>query len=238
MQQKGDNVTNWIEKIPKKFVTKQTKDPTYKNHLIKPNSMILSVGATGVGKTNGSVVEFLHRKNGRFFEIIIFTGSSSDEVLYNFLASSIDGLKLIDDPLELPKIEHYKNIENKDFEKVIVFDDSCQSDKKVLKEIQKWFMMARKLGFTCIFLSQDYTSTPIFIRRNCHYLQLFKLTDMRDVKNILSKCALDVDLNTLKNMLNYATKERGQFLTIHLAGDVENKYRKCYNEVLNPNDFK
>jgi len=87
---KQDKVTNWFDHIPKEFKRASKKDPTYKV-MIKPNSMIVTIAPTGGGKTN-SVVEFLSRKNGRFYEIIIFTGSSKDEPLYNFLASRIDGL--------------------------------------------------------------------------------------------------------------------------------------------------
>jgi predicted ATPase len=194
-----DTVTNWFERMPKKYKAAKRADPTYPKHLIKPNSMMLVIGPTGIGKTN-AVVEFLNRKNEQCFEIIIFTGSSSDEPLYQFLQGFIDGLKITDNIAELPKIDDYKDSDNKDLEKLIIFDDSCMMDVKILKEIQKWFMCARKLGFTCIFLSQDYTSTPIFIRRNVHYLLIFKLTDTLDVNRILSKHAMDTDVHTLKGM--------------------------------------
>ena len=110
---KQDKVTDWYSQIPKEFKKQTKKDPTYKDHMIKPNSMIVTIAPTGGGKTN-SVVEFLSRKNGRFYEIIIFTGSSKDEPLYNFLASRIDGLQLIDDIASLPQIENYKDDDKKD----------------------------------------------------------------------------------------------------------------------------
>ena len=112
---KQDKVTNWFDHIPKEFKKASKKDPTYKDHMIKPNSMIVVIGQTGSGKIN-SVVEFLSRKNGRFYEIIIFTGSSKDEPLYSFLASRIEGLQLIDEIGELPRIENYKESESKDLE--------------------------------------------------------------------------------------------------------------------------
>ncbi len=90
-----DNVRNWMEAMPKQFKPVRKADPTYPKHLIKPSSMIVCIGPTGCGKTN-SVVEFLSRQNERFYEIIIYTGSSADEPFYQFLAGSINGLKLID----------------------------------------------------------------------------------------------------------------------------------------------
>ena len=193
---KQDKVTNWFEHIPKEFKKVSKKDPTYKDHMIKANSMIVVIGQTGSGKTN-SVVEFMSRKNGRFYEIIIFTGSSKDEPLYTFLASRIEGLQLIDEIGELPRIENYKESESKDLEKLIVFDYSVMLDPKLMKHICNWFMCARKLGFTCMFLSQDYVSTPTFIRRNAHYLQMFKLTDTSDARRILAKHAMDIDVSKL-----------------------------------------
>ena len=233
---KDDKVCNWMEKIPKQF--KRTMiDKTYPKHMIKPCSMIVSIGQTNSGKTN-SVVDFLNRKNGQFYEIIIFTGSSSDEPLYNFLASHITGLQLIDNVAELPNIDDYKDEERKDLEKMVVFDDSIMSDKKVLNAIAKWFMCARKVGFTCIFLSQSYHSIPTFIRRNAHYLHLFKITDVADMKKILSKHCMDVDLNTLKNMLKFASEEKGQFLNIALNEPKNVRYRKNFIQILDPNEYK
>ena len=41
------DITNWYEQLPKCFKKNNGKDQTFKNHLIKPNSMILISGATG-----------------------------------------------------------------------------------------------------------------------------------------------------------------------------------------------
>eukprot|EP01039_Chlorochromonas_danica_P006568 gene6568-7252_t len=200
--------------------------------------MIVTIGPTGCGKTN-SVVEFLHRKDGRFFEIIIYTGSSSDEPYYNYLAGAIDGLQLIDNVAELPNIDNYKTDESKDLEKLIVFDDSVKKygDEKVLKQIAKWFMCARKVGFTCMFLAQDYVSTPKFIRRQVAYLQLFKLTDQDDVGRILRKYASDTDVRTMRRMHNHCTQNNGEFLTIAVKDPVETKYRHNFIGMLDPDEF-
>jgi len=236
MNNKHDKVNNWYLKIPKQFNNNSGADPTYKSHLIKPNSMVLCVGKSGSGKTN-SIIEFLSRKNSRFYEIIIFTGSNTDEPLYNFLKARINGIQLIDDIKNLPKIENYKDTD-KSLEKLLIFDDTIMLDKKIMKEIEKFYMMARKLGFTCVFLAQDYHSVSTFIRRNINYLQLFKMADFKDMKNILSKYCTEIDIDTLKNMLNYATNEPMNFLTIAINEPENGKYRRNFNEILNPLEFK
>ena len=193
--------------------------------MIRPHSMILTIGQTGSGKTN-SIVEFLHRTSGKWYEIIIFTGSNSDEPIYNFLRNTIDGIIITNDPEELPKISDYEDSEDKGADKLVVFDDSVLGEPKVLKEISKWFMMARKLGFTCMFLSQDFHKVPPFIRRNVHYIQLFKMTDRRDLRQIFSKVAGDIPLEQMERMYDECTKSPGNFLTIDLrASTPAEKYR-------------
>lgn len=151
----------------------------------------------------------------------------------------MEGTQMIDDPSKLPMIEDYKDdTEYKKVPKCIIFDDCIMEDKRVLKVISKWYMCARKFGWTCFFLSQNYHSTPTFIRRNLMYLFLFKLSDMSDAKKILSKCCVDIDLDTLKNMLTYATSEPLNFLTIAINDPPNTRYRHNFDEILDPNQFK
>ena len=81
---KKDEIKNYYEIIDKTFQKKPKLDANFKSHYILPNSMICCIGGTGSGKTN-ALMEFLNRKNNAFYEIIIFTGSTTDEPLYNAL---------------------------------------------------------------------------------------------------------------------------------------------------------
>ena len=186
--------------------------------------MILSIGQTGSGKTN-AIVEFLHRTQGKWFEIIVFTGSNADEPIYNYLKDKIPDLVITNDPDELPKIEDYADCD-KTQPKLIIFDDSVMTEAKTLKIISKWFMSARKLCFTCFFLSQDYHKVPTFIRRNVHYLQLFKITDRKDLAKILDKVAGEIPIDKMMSIYEFATRNVGQFLTIDLrATTPSEKFR-------------
>jgi len=235
MNKPTNAVTNWYLQMPKQFKTPSMKDPTYKNHLIKLNSMCLVVGKTGAGKTN-SIIDFLHRANGRYYRIIIFTGSNKDEPLYHYLENSIDGIELIDDIHNIPTLEALKD-EDKTIPKLIIWDDSIMLDKKLLREIEKFYMCSRKFGWTNFFLSQNYISCPIFIRRNISYLMLFKICDMKDLKNILKTISGDISLDKLLNMMNYCTNEPLNFMTIAVNEPTASKYRKNFTEILDPNQF-
>ena len=79
-----DHIHKWYsiahEKLGKE--AEQIKpEKNFKNHLVKPCSMIGVIGATGSGKTT-AVIEMLSRKPDSFYEIIIFSGSSTQEPLY------------------------------------------------------------------------------------------------------------------------------------------------------------
>ncbi len=81
---RGKGLTDWI-KDWSKVVTKLEgegikKDKNYNKHMIKPCKMIASIGPTGSGKSN-ALLEFLSRKNGSFCEVILFSGSTTDEDL-------------------------------------------------------------------------------------------------------------------------------------------------------------
>lgn len=211
-----DKIQNWTEKVPKHLKNDCIKDKTYPKTLIKNNSMILAIGMTGSGKTN-SIVEYLSRTQGKWYNIIIFTGSNPDEPIYNYLKEAIPDIIITNDLEELPTIEQYADCD-KTQPKLIIFDDSVLSEPKTLKIISKWYMCARKLCFTCIFLAQDYHKVPVFIRRNVHYLQLFKMTDRRDLTRLFDKVAGEIPIDTMLKIYEKSTLHPGQFLTINLRG--------------------
>ena len=88
----SDKVKNWYNHLPKDLKRESKLDKNYKRHHIKPNSMICCIGGTGSGKST-SLIEFLSRKNEAFYDIIVFSGSTTDEPLINMLKSKIPEIK-------------------------------------------------------------------------------------------------------------------------------------------------
>jgi len=66
----------------------------------------------------------------------------------------------------------------KNEEQCIIFDDLL-GEKNANKQIEEFFKMGRKKGFTSIYLSQSYYKTPKFIRDN--------LTNVIIIKKILTE---------------------------------------------------
>lgn len=210
---KKDNINNWYEKIDKEFVRKPKIDKNYKEHYINPCSHCCLIGQTGSGKTN-ALIDFLRRKNNSFYKIIIFTGSTTDEPLYNFLQDKIPDLELYNDIDELPSLSEFDDDE-KEKEKLIIFDDFTDLKKQQMTKINEYLKSGRKMGFSCWCLAQNYTSIPKIITRNCQYFIIFKINDTCSLNNIIRNHNIDdIDKDIIKNCYTIATKDPHNFLMI------------------------
>ena len=78
-----DCIKDWYAIAGKGTNNSIKNDKNFKNHMVKPCSMVMMIGNTGSGKTT-ALVEFLSRKNDSFFRVIYFSGSTTDEPLLHF----------------------------------------------------------------------------------------------------------------------------------------------------------
>ena len=226
-----DQIKDWYKIAGKGQKDDSIKpDKNFKNHLIKPCSMISMVGSTGAGKTT-ALLEFLSRKNDAFYRIIIFSGSTTDEPLIKFLEKHIDGIELIDNADELPELTDM-NEEDKKTEKLIVFDDMINLKPKEKLKIQKWFNSARKYGFTCISMIQNYTDCPIQMRRNTMYWILFKLHDNNTIKQILRNHNQGYDKESIIQAYYASTRDPKNFFTIDLTANSPAPFRHNFIDVI------
>jgi hypothetical protein len=156
----------------------------------------------------------LKRKQDAFYNIILFTGSTSDEPLYNFLQSKIPEMETYNDINDLPSLSHYDD-EDKDQEKLIIFDDFTDLKKKDMAKINEYLKAGRKYGFSCFILGQNYTSIPKTITRNCQYFIIFKQNDNVTLNNIIRNHNTEnVDKEIFKKAYEYATRDPHNFLLI------------------------
>jgi hypothetical protein len=228
-----DKIKDWYEiaskgKTP---VTSIKPDKDFKKHFIKPSSMIAFIGPTGQGKTT-VLVEFMDRKRS-WTRIIIFSSCTVDELLLNFVKEKIEGVELIDDVNELPEINDVINEGDKSTEKLIVFDDIINLNKKELKKIEKWFNSARKAGWTCIAMCQNYTDMPTQMRRNTMYWILFRLNDMNTINQILKNHNNNGDSKELvKKAYFEATSAPKNFFMIDLSPLSQYRYRHNFLDII------
>jgi hypothetical protein len=192
------------------------KDKNFSKHMILPNSMIACVGGTGTGKTN-ALLNFLSLKNEAFTEVIIFSGSTTDEPLYQLLKKQMPAVQLYNDINEVPPLSSFED--NKDEEKLIVFDDMINLPKKDLTKINEFFTAGRKYGFTVFVMAQNFVSLPKIVTRNLQYFILLKIPETFTVNRILKLYnKWDVDFDLLKSWYNISTATPLNFFIIYTKG--------------------
>ena len=224
---KNDVITDWTKVFAKGEGLKQIEpDKNFEKHMIKPCKMVVIVGSTGAGKST-ALVEFMSRKNDSFVEIILFTGSTTDEILYRNLKHHIEGILITDKADELPELSSY-NDEDKTVERLLILDDIINCSPKELKKMMKWFNSARKYGFTVIALVQNFTDLPLQMRRNAHMFMVFRLNDARAVSNLLSTHSDGIDKEILKEIYYDITSKPNNFLTIDLTEHGSRRFRQNF----------
>jgi len=95
---------------------------------------------------------------------------------------------------------------DKDKNHLLVWDDLVLS--KDLSMVENYYIRARKLNVSVIFISQSYYRIPKIIRNNCSYMVLLKLSGEREVNMILKEFGLGVTKEELIEIYEYATQEK------------------------------
>jgi len=220
-----DKIKNYYDLLDKSLKRENKYDKNYKKHYIQPNSMICCIGGTGSGKTN-CLIDFLTRKNEAFYDIIIFSGSTTEEPLYNLLQERMPEIRMFNDINELPSLSEFDNDE-KGLEKLIVLDDFINLKPKEMKKLNEYLTAGRKFGFSVWCMAQNYTSIPKVITRNLHYIILFKLNDNVSINNIIKNHNIhDIDPGKFKGAYMRATSEPRQFLMIDMKGGKDKHLRQ------------
>ena len=221
-----DKIQNWYLKLDKKNQDAPTIDKNFKSHYILPNSRIAMIGGSGAGKTN-ALMEFLHRKEGAFYEIVIFT-SNPDEPLLKQLKEQIPEVVIITDIKDL-KPPDETELKKSKYEKLFVADDFITLKKKDITVIEQYAIAGRKFGWTTIFMAQNYTSIPKIILRQIEYFIIYRLNDNITINNVIRNHNIDnLPKDKFMKLYMYATNEPRDFFLVDLKGDPEHRYRKNF----------
>jgi len=217
-------VKDWYKEVK----NTNKKDKSFKNHEIEPNSIIGLIGQSGSGKST-ALIDFISRCPEKFTEIHLFSGSgsASTEPLYKLLKQKIPELETYDNVEEIPPLESF---EDKTSEKLIIFDDFLQLTPRQMNKLAQYATAGRKSGFTCIFMSQNYTSIPKVISRNFHYLWLFKIQDTVSVDTIYKNHVNGITKQQFRDLHRAITSQPRSFLMLDLR---KNELRKNFLQKIN-----
>lgn len=215
------------ERMPKDFLDK-VDNPNFELHKLKIPMRMCIVAPSGSGKTNfliNLISLFSKGKKGTFFSCNIIT-RNKDEPLYKWILTKTDQIIIKEGLSNTPKLDDFDKEKNH----LVVWDDLVLS--KDLSMVENYYIRARKLNVSVIFISQSYFKIPKVIRNNCSYMVLLKLSGQREVNLILSEFGLGITKDELMDFYAYATKEKFSPLIIDMEGDVTTRFRKGFDEIL------
>ena len=219
-------IVNMYEKMPKRFLD-NVENPNFHLHNLKIPLRACIVAPSGSGKSNllVNLLSLFCDGDGTFADMTIIT-RNKDEPLYRWLTDKCDQIRIVEGIHNTPKLDSMDKKENH----LVVWDDLVLS--KDLSMVENYYIRARKLNCSVIFISQSYFKIPKIIRNNCSYMILLKLSGQREVNIILSEFGLGVTKEQLIELYEYATKEKFSPLIIDLEADKEQRFRKGLKEVI------
>ena len=226
------HIVNWYEKIPKEMLD-DADNPNFHIHHLKIPFRMCVVAPSGSGKSN-FLVNLIHLfssgAKGTFSDITIIT-RNKDEPLYKYLTSKCDQIQIKEGIHNIPPLDKMNKKENH----LVCFDDLVLA--KDQSAIENYYIRARKLNCSVVYLSQSYFRIPKIIRNNCSYMVILKLSGNREVNLILSEFGLGVSREQLLAMYEYATKEKFSPLLIDLEQEPTKRFRKGFQDILEPSNY-
>lgn len=220
------HIVNMYERIPKEFLDK-VENPNFHLHKLKIPMRMCIVATSGSGKTNFliNLLQLFSVGEGTFQSLYIIT-RNKDEPLYKWLESVSDRIIIKEGVENTPQLDKF----DKDANHLVVWDDLVLS--KDLSKVEQYYIRARKLNVSVIFISQSYFKIPKIIRNNCSYMVLLKLSGNREVNIILSEFGLGITKDQLLNIYQYATREKLQPLLIDMEASPDERFKRGFLEVI------
>jgi hypothetical protein len=228
----SNKIINMYEHIPK-YLLNKPNNPNYNLHHLNLPFRMCIVAPSGSGKTN-FLVNLIHLfslgNEGTFSNIYIIT-RNADEPLYKWIMGKSDRIIIKEGLQNTPKLDDFDKDENH----LVVWDDLVLS--KDLSSVENYYIRARKLNVSVIFISQSYYKIPKIIRSNCSYMVLLKLSGQREVNMILSEFGLGISKEQLLDLYKYATSEKFSPLIIDFEEDIDKRFRKGLTEIIDINNL-
>jgi hypothetical protein len=222
-------IINWYEKMPKEMLDKAENPNKHIHGIDLPFRMCVSA-PSGSGKSNFllNLIHLFSKGEGSFADITIIT-RNKDEPAYNYLTSKCDQIQVKEGLHNVPNLDKM----DKKVNHLVCFDDLILA--KDQSPIINYYIRARKLNCSVVYLSQSFFDIPSIIRKNCSYMVFLKIGGLREIKTILRDFSLNCSKKQLIGMYDYATAEKlSPFIIDIEEKDRTHKFRKGFNEYLDP----
>ena len=219
-----NGMVDFYKSMPKKFLL-QSHNPNFKDHKLNLPFRMLIIGGSGAGKTQ-TLMNLIRIMNGTFNNIHIIT-KNRDEPLYNYLESKVDtGLSITEGIDSAPNLDDFDKKE----QSLIVMDDLVL--EKNQKQLEQYFIRARKLNCSLVYLSQSYFGVPKMIRMNLNYLIIKRLNTLQDLFRMLREYSLGVSKDVLVDLYQHSIQDNKQyFLLVDLDSEPKDRFRFNFLDV-------
>jgi len=223
-----NGMVDFYKSMPKKFLL-QSHNPNFKDHKLNLPFRMLIIGGSGAGKTQ-TLMNLIRIMNGTFNNIHIIT-KNKDEPLYNYLESKVDtGLSITEGIDSAPNLDDFDKKE----QSLIVMDDLVL--EKNQKQLEQYFIRARKLNCRLVYLSQSYFGVPKMIRMNLNYLIIKRLNTLQDLFRMMREYSLGVSKDVLVDLYQHSIEDNKQdFLLVDLDSEPKDRFRFNFLDVYDLN---
>ena len=223
-----NGMVDYYKVMPRKFLL-QSHNPNFKDHKLNLPFRMLIIGGSGAGKTQ-TLMNLIRVMNGTFNNIHIIT-KNKDEPLYNYLESKVDtGLSITEGIDSAPNLDEFDKKE----QSLIVMDDLVL--EKNQKQLEQYFIRARKLNCSLVYLSQSYFGVPKMIRMNLNYLIIKRLNTLQDLFRMMREYSLGVSKDVLVDLYQHSIQDNKQdFLLVDLDSEPKDGFRFIFLDVYDLN---
>lgn len=214
----NNDITNFYDMKEVRKHMKKTENPAFKDHHIPVPFRALIVGSSGAGKT--TVALELIKRMPNTFDFIVLICRSVEEPLYQYLIKKCRGMihtVEIDSKTPVPSLDEiiqFKQSSNDNI--LVIYDDLVALSPKRQEPIEDAFIRARKFGVSLMYLTQSYFRTPKVIRLNCNICIIKKVSNLRDIRMILSDYNLGKTVDEMMDAYKRATESIKTFMLIRL----------------------
>jgi DNA polymerase III delta prime subunit len=221
-------MVDYYKVMPKKYLLK-THNPNFKDHKLNLPFRMLIIGGSGAGKTQ-TLMNLIRVMNGTFNNIHIIT-KNKEEPLYEYLESKVDhGLTITEGIDSAPNLDDFYRTE----QSLIVMDDLVL--EKNQKQLEQYFIRARKLNCSLVYLSQSYFAVPKMIRMNLNYLIIKRLNTLQDLFRMMREYSLGVSKDALVDLYQHSIQDNKQdFLLVDLDSEPKDRFRFNFLDVYDLN---
>ena len=117
---------------------------------------------------------------------------------------------------------------------LIVMDDLVL--EKNQKQLEQYFIRARKLNSSLVYLSQSYFGVPKMIRINLNYLIIKRLNTLQDLFRMMREYSLGVSKDVLVDLYQHSIQDnKHDFLLIDLDSEPKDRFRFNFLDVYDLN---